>query len=160
MKQNLVTSVLTHVLKSLYPDCDNISAVGETTLEKMGLVSDDITVLSTFFGHCCPLEFFSGRSNLCLEVADNAVICNVYFGNRCTDPELATEYADRYMNTRWGRIWSIDDEFDPYTGMTLTTSFSAFDEKELRENLTERLSLFDDDRFSNELRPFIHYFEN
>ena len=160
MKQNLVTSVLTLVIKSLFPECDNISMTGDRSHEEVGNVGDNIMTLKTFFGYCCPLTFFSGRSNLCLEVADNSVICNVNFGNRCTDPELATEYADRYMNTRWGRIWSIEDEFDPYTGMTLTTSFSALDEKELRENLTERLSLFDDDRFSNELRPFIHYFES
>ncbi len=42
----------------------------------------------------------------------------------------------------------------------LTTDFTFNSERELGEEFAKRIGLFTDERFTNELRPFIHYFEN
>ena len=94
-------------------------------------------------------------------VMQSKAAIHAFVGADCSNPDLANEFIERYMETaRFSDVWGTPIMCEHGTGLMLTTDFSFATEKELGEEFVKRLSLFTNERFTNELRPFLHYFED
>ena len=105
-------------------------------------------------------DYYKGPTfSLTFKLADHfATIC-AFIGSDCSDPHLANDFLDRYAaTTGFADTWSAPRMCERGCGLALATEFSFRGEGELGEEIAARLSLFADERFTNELRPFIHYF--
>lgn len=150
------------------------------TAAKEGFVMDDSEIYSIFevpgigdpmfdgdaeieidIDPCFMYEYYKGLHLLVtVSVKDSEATAHICIGYGCKDPELANEFIDRYATaSRYREIWQSTDECEKERGLLLTTRFDFSSEDELLEGLTERFALFRNDRFTNELRPFIHYFD-
>jgi hypothetical protein len=105
-----------------------------------------------------PFSFFSGNVVFFACGHNGSGMLHVFFGDGCSDVELANDGSDGYGS--YG--WQIEDEFEEHCSLHLSSSFSynEADESSLVATLAECLEELLDDRHVNELRPFIHYFDN
>lgn len=102
----------------------------------------------------------NARVNISVEVIDNCVTAHMIIGESCSNPEMAEEFMGRYTEiTKFPRTWLILHTPSSDCGLILTTKFEFDDKNKLSEELVRRLELFADERFINELRLFIHYFD-
>ena len=111
-----------------------------------------------FFMH----PYYAGSFlSMIFNVTGDSATVHVFIGLSCSNPELANEFVDLYMDsTQFKDMWKSSQMCDAGDPLVLETSFSFESEAELSEELANRLALFTDERFTNELRPFIHYFED
>ena len=99
--------------------------------------------------------------SMTFNVTKNDAAIHAFIGTRCSNCDLADEFIDRFMETtRFPGVWGAPHMCESDSGLMLTTNFSFSNEKELGEEFVKRLHLFTDERFTNELRPFLHYFED
>jgi hypothetical protein len=127
---------------------------------------DSVTIDVDFEGASFMKEYFRGKqASLSIEVITDYSYSPqaklvMLIGNSCTNPKVANEFIDRYMDTsNYSNTWSMPFSADDSGGLMLSSSYELDSIDELYEELVERLSLFQNERFTNELRPFIHYFE-
>ena len=114
---------------------------------------DDTDFMSHYYG--------GKRFSILFSTSGNKATVNVTFGDDCTNPAMANEFIRRYMNNSEFRdIWRTPHMADRGGGLLLRTQFIFREDTDLAEELTKRLVLFIGDCFTNQLRPFIHYFEN
>jgi hypothetical protein len=111
-----------------------------------------------FFMH----KYYDGSIvSMTFNVTKNEAAIHAFIGTSCSNPDLADEFIDRFMETtRFPGMWGTPQMCESYSGLMLTTDFSFATEKELGEEFVKRLSLFTNERFTNEMRPFLHYFED
>lgn len=94
-------------------------------------------------------------------VMKNEATVYAFIGDSCTNPDLADDFIDRYMETtNFPGMWCASQACECDSGLMLESRFSFLTEKELGGELVKRLRLFTNERFTNELRPFLHYFKD
>ena len=146
--------------KALGVSFDELFSITEPPVFDCGFESGtgvDIEFDEPLFMH----KYYGGSwLKMMFTVADDMAFIHAYIGNDCDNPELANEFIDQYMdNAKFRDVWSVTQMAEQGCGLSIGTFFKINSESELREELVNRLRLFTDDRFTNELRPFIHYFE-
>ena len=121
----------------------------------------DASVELDFEDACFMHEYYNGkRLSVSLEVEGEMVVLRIFVGEGCKNPRLADEFIDRYLQTtRYAGIWSVPQSSAENCSLMLETRFRCNSQDVLISELVDRLSLFSYERFTNELRPFIHYFE-
>ena len=105
-------------------------------------------------------DYFNGESlSMCFNVSDDKCFISALFGTECSNPAMADEYTERYIeHSKFSGIWGPPNMAEPETGLMLASDFKYESEYDLGEQITQRLRIFTDERFANDLRPFIHYY--
>ena len=139
--------------------------------EALEISSDEISNIETFGtdyslemdldGASFVREYYKGeRVSISVEDEGDRAILRVFFGGGCKNPRLADEFIDRYLKTtRYPGIWNVPQSSGENYSLMLETRFRYDSSYVFSYELSDRLSLFANERFTNELRPFIHYFE-
>ena len=157
----LVPIVVDAIEAALGVSEEELVSIGETPVFDLGFdqgVDVEIDFDEPIFMH----KYYEGSIlSMTFNVTKNEASIHAFIGSDCSNPEMANEFIDRYLNTgRFGRTWGVPQMAERGIGLMLTTDFTFNSERELGEKFAKRLSLFTDERFTNELRPFIHYFDN
>lgn len=107
-------------------------------------------------------RYYDGNDLMMMFNVDHGeVVMHVFIGGDCTDPDMANKFMDYYMETaKHSDVWGTPTMADTDFGLMLASEFTFKDEDEFISECTKRLALFTDDSFTNELRPFIHYFKD
>ena len=162
MTYDSISTILTDVFESAFED----SGSYPTSFSDVGMSEifpdDELDVAAYFDGPAFMKEYFNS-SPVILEVkinGDEAQLI-VFAGRSCSDPAMANEFIARYNDTtRFPGIWECCEPSRRNSELKLESRFEFDSEEEFRDELAQRLMLFGEDRFSNELRPFLHYFDN
>ena len=157
----LVPIVVDSIEAALGVSYEELLSIGESPTFDLGFdqgVDVEVDFDEPFFMH----KYYEGSIlSMTFNVTKNDASIHAFIGTRCSNLDLAEEFVDRFMETtRFPGVWEAPQMCECDNGLMLTTEFSFATEKELCEELVKRLRLFTDERFTNELRPFIHYFED
>lgn len=141
--------------------------ISENELESIGLVE----TAEPFFGRGDVVEadfapftlgadYFKGlRSYATVEFLPKKATLCVNFGQMCKNPAVANHFMEKYMKYSDSfHIWQIPCEATEDRGLVLCTAVGGETLEEITEEMAKRLSMLGDEMFTNELRPFIHYF--
>lgn len=138
-------------LLSICESCDLDLGFGDSADVEVDF--DDTDFMSRYYG--------GRRLSMTFSVLDNKATVNVTVGDDCSNPAMANEFIRRYMNgSEYRDVWHTPRMADRGSGLLLRSQFAFKDEMELTTELAKRLVLFKHDCFTNQLRPFIHYFDN
>ena len=107
-------------------------------------------------------DYFRGQTiSASFDFDGTTAAVRMFFGASCTDPAIANEFMDFYaLNSRYAKLWKCDLSAESDAGLVLKSEFAAVDPMELEKGIAKRMALFANPRFTNWLRPFIHYFEH
>ena len=157
----LVPIVVDSIEAALGVSHEELAGIGEAPVFDLGFdqgVDVEVDFDEPFFMH----EYYEGSIiSMTFNVTKNDAVIHAFIGTNCSNPNLADEFIERYMETtRFPGMWGTPQMSESDSGLMLTTDFSFATEKELGEDFEKRLRLFTDERFTNELRPFLHYFED
>lgn len=138
---------------------EELAHVGESPVFDLGC--DEGVSVEVYFDEPDFMRGYSDALSLSMFfcVTKEGAAIYAFIGSGCSNPELADEFTDRFMETtKFPGIWEVPNMCVPDDGLMLASDFSFTNEEELGEELVKRLSLFTNERFTNELRPFLHYF--
>lgn len=138
-----------------------LASIGEAPAFELGI--DRGICVEVDFGEPLFMHKYYGGCILSMtfNVTKNNAAIHAFIGSCCSNPDLANDFIDRYMETtRFPGMWSVSNMCECDSGLVLATDFSFSTENELAENFVKRLCFFNNERFTNELRPFLHYFED
>lgn len=126
-------------------------------------IFDDSSVDMDFDGPSFMSDYYCGK-NMSLSVSyppksTSALDVRLQIGSKCTNPSIANELIDRYMKTKFSSYWSIPLHADNDSGLMMHARVDFSDSGKIYDELYRVLKMFENERFTNELRPFIHYFE-
>ena len=140
---------------------EELAYVGEMPTFDLGC--DEEVSVEVVFDEPAFMRGYSDAQSLSMYfcVTKHGAAIHAFIGSECSNPELADEFTDRFMETtKFPGMWEVPNMCVPDDGLMLTTDFSFTTVKGLGEEFVKRLSLFTNERFINELRPFLHYFED
>lgn len=159
--EGLLAIVLESIEEAVGVSEEDLLSIGETPSFDSEF-DPGITIEVDFDHPQFMLDYYrSSRVSLSCNVADNKAEMRLFLGTDCTNPLLANEFLERYMETtRYKSIWEPCQSAERGYGLSLSSRFEFRDDNDLLSEFIQRLSLFNEERFTNELRPFIHYFED
>ena len=157
----LVPIVVDAIEEALGVSEEELVSIGEAPVFDLGFdqgVDVEIDFDEPIFMH----KYYEGSIlSMTFNVTNDRAYIHTFIGSDCSNPDMANDFIDRYMDTaRFSGVWEIPQMVERGMGLMLTTHFTFKSVRELGEELVKRLSLFTDEHFTNELRPFIHYFDN
>lgn len=157
----LVSIVADSIETALGVSGEELVSIGEAPKFELGIYQG-IGVEVDFGEPLFMYKYYGGCIlSMNFNVTNNNAAIHAFIGSCCSNPYLANDFIDRYMETtRFPGMWRIPHMCDCNSGLMLATEFYFGTEKELAENFVKRLSLFNNERFTNELRTFLHYFED
>ena len=94
--------------------------------------------------------------------ADGVGYVQVFFGNSCSDVEAAEAAAEEFLSREEVDGWFIEESFDDNCGLHLMHTFACNhdDELSVEEAIASCLAELLENEIADELRSFIHYFED
>lgn len=161
MSPESISEMLTGVFEDIFED----SACCPTSYSDVGLSEifpeDELDVAAYFDGPGFMRDYCSAEPVIFeVKIDENEAELLLSAGRSCSDPALADEFIDRYLDgTRFPGIWKCNGSVSKSNGLTLNSVFEFGTAAEFRDELIKRIGMFADDRFTNELRPFLHYFD-
>ena len=159
--EQLVVIVVDSIASALGVSEEELMSISEGLSLDLGFdqgVDVEVDFNEPIFMH----RYYGGsRFSMMFNVTGDEAFVHAFIGANCSDPDIANEFVDRYMaHARFANVWRSPDMCERERGLMLASDFSFRSERELEAELTRRLALFVDEHFTNELRPFIHYFED
>jgi hypothetical protein len=135
-----------------------------------GLPMSEVSIELAFEPSISPFKFFSGNINMCADFDQGEGMLQVFFGEGCSNAARANEYADRfnYLSSITNSSWYVEDEIEETFGLHLVANFKYPNQESSEKIFCEMvrfqiellLTVLTEDTLANELRSFIHYFEN
>ena len=149
--------VLEEALETSEKDLSNYTV---TPLPDVGF-GNSVDIEIDFCGNTFMKEYYQNdKITLTVGIECDRAKMSLLIGYSCKNPSLANEYVDRYMkNMYYSQIWYMPLRAERDCGLRMDSEIFFESLEELRVAMTKRLALFKNDRFTNELRPFIHYFD-
>lgn len=139
-------------------------------LDIEGLSMSDASIELAFLPSISPFKFFSGDINMYADFDQGEGMLQIFFGERCSNVARANEYADRFnrFSDKTNSSWRAEDEIEETTGLHLVANFKYPNQESSEEIFFEMIKfqiellliVLTEDTLANELRGFIHYFEN
>ena len=158
--EDLERIALGAIEEALDTDDRELLSIGEAPCFDIFGIGEGVEIEIEFDNPTFSYPYYDGeRVSLSLNVSAGEATLNVMMGIACSNPTLANEFIEMYMrSSRYKNVWQVTAMAEADSGLMLSAGFSFDGERELSEKLSETLSLFKNERFTNELRPFIHYF--
>ena len=153
------------IVESLIEAIEDGVGVSHMELESVGVVAHEelffdrgTIVEADFVTPTFNSDYFSGsRMKLSLEVKPKSATLCAIFGEDCKNPAVANRFMGAYMDhAEWASVWKIPYEAERGCGLVLTTKIQKMNV--LAQELKARIGMLNNELFTNELRPFIHYF--
>lgn len=165
MTQSNLKYVLSRAVRQICPQMDNDTFAFWCNLDakRAGVKLPSFEIGETVhavFEYASPVRYFEEESAFSLNADQNTATLAVTFGRFCTNPKLASEYAERASSAIESLGWQMNTRFLRQSSLTLCTQIPYTSEDELLTSVTNRLMMLFNDRFINELRPSLHYFNN
>lgn len=106
-------------------------------------------------------DYYNGdKVSMSFNVEEDKAVIFMHVGSDCSNPAIANEEIERYHDSMSCDTWCSPYMFERGMGLMLVYEFKYKTLEGIRAGFTKGLSLLVDDRFTNRLRPFIHYFDN
>ena len=135
-----------------------------------GLPTPEASIELTFEPSISPYKFFSGNVSMYVDFEQGEGMLHIFFGERCSNVTCASEYADRFDRfcDKTNSSWRVEDEIEETTGLHLAANFKYPNQESSEKIFFEMIKfqiellliVLTEDALANELRSFIHYFEN
>jgi hypothetical protein len=165
MTQLNLKHILSHAVRHICPQMDNDTFAfwcnldaGNTGVTLPAFERGE--TVHAVFEYASPVCYFQEESAFSLNADQNTATLAVSFGRFCADPTLASEYAERASSAIAAFGWQMNTSFIRQSSLTLSTQISYTSEDDLFASVIDRLMMLFNDRFINELRPFLHYFND
>lgn len=159
---DFVLTVSEAIENALGISMDELSCIGPAFA--LGADFDSSSAVEVEFdGASFMSDYYNGNKiSLVVECLDHDnMVMHMFIGSDCSNPMVADEFIDRYMmTTKFPGMWGMPHACAHDCSLMMTSKFTSSDKSELYDKICERLSLFTEERFTNELRPFLHYYEN
>lgn len=155
----MVTDVLCEVF-----DLDESSLCSISGLIDEDVSCDDISCIEMDVDdmYAISYDYLRSRNKLIsITVGRVRASVSITLGTRCRKPEMARRFISSYsQNARYAHVWRVEEDVDVRSGLTMKAKLEYSNISELQDKLTEVFSLLTNDEFTNELRPFSHYFND
>lgn len=110
-----------------------------------------------------PFQYFSSDVVFYVSVHEDGIgDMQVFFGETCQDVEDAEAAASEFLERNVSDGWYIEEDFDENSGLHLMREFEydTTDETDLLAKVTACFTELCEAEVADELRSFVHYFEN